>query len=65
LWQQFLAYKLLDIAESGLDEDTLAELADAVGFTHTRELLSVLREMKALADDDVEGRAEQFIRILT
>jgi hypothetical protein len=63
-WQQFLAYKLLDIAESGPDEDTLVELADAVGFTHTRELLSVLREMKALADDDVEGRAEQFIRIL-
>ena len=65
-WQQFLAYKLLDIAESGLDEDTLVELADADGIHAHPGVAFMLREMKTLADDDVEGShlAEQFIRIL-
>ena len=61
-WQQYLAYKLLEIAKSGLTEGELIEVAEAVGFNHAPELLSLLREMAALSDREIEQRAERFIR---
>ena len=61
-WQQYLAYKLLEIAESGPTEGELIEVAEAVGFNHAPELLSLLREMAALSDREIEQRAERFIR---
>jgi hypothetical protein len=60
-WQQFLAYKLLEIAESGLSEEELVEVAEAVEFRRTPELLSLLREMEELPDDEIEQAADNFI----
>ena len=61
-WQQFLAYALLQIAESGPGEDELIRLADVMGFHYTPGLLLLLREMESLSDGDIDQRAEQFIQ---
>ena len=61
-WQQYLAYKLLEIAESGPSEGELIAIAEAVGFNYTAELLSLLREMEALSDREIDQRTERFIR---
>jgi hypothetical protein len=61
-WQQFLAYKLLEIADSGPEDAALAEVAEAVGFNHTPRLLALLREMEALPDAEIDERAERFIQ---
>ena len=60
-WQQYLAYALLQIADSGLDDEELMELAQITGFTRARELAMLLREMESLPDDEVDERSEQFI----
>lgn len=60
-WQQYLAYALLQIADSGLDDEELMELAQVTGFTRARELAMLLREMESLPDDEVDERSEQFI----
>jgi hypothetical protein len=56
-WQQYLAYALLEIAESGPGEDELAQLAEVMGFRYTPELLSLLRD-----DSDIDQRAIEFIQ---
>jgi hypothetical protein len=61
-WQQYLAYALLEIADSGLSDEELIQVAEAVGFHHTSELLSLLREMEVLPDREIDQRAAQFIR---
>ena len=61
-WQHFLGYKLLEIADSGASNDELVAVADAMGFIHTAELVSVLHRMEALSDDDSQQLAEQFIQ---
>jgi len=61
-WQQYLAYKLLEIADSGPSEAELTEVAEAVGFNYTPELLLLLREMEALSDQEIDERTERFIR---
>ena len=61
-WQHFLAYKLLEIADSGATDDELVAVADALGFIHTDELLSLLEKMDELSDDESEQMAEQFIQ---
>ena len=61
-WQQYLAYALLEIADSGPSDEELIQVAEAVGFYHTAELLSLLRETEALSDREIDQRAAQFIQ---
>ena len=61
-WQQYLAYALLEIAGSGPSEAELVEVAQATGFEHTRELLTLLREMEGLPDGEIDQRSERFIQ---
>ena len=60
-WEQYLAYALLEIGDSGASEDELIQVADTVGFRHTAELLSLLREMETLSDRESDERVAQFI----
>jgi hypothetical protein len=60
-WQQYLAYALLEMADSGLSEDELIEVAEATGFTRTADLVAVLHEMESLPDSAVDERSERFI----
>lgn len=60
-WQQYLAYALLEIADSGLSEEELVEVAQATGFKRTGELVALLREMESLPDRAIDQRCEQFI----
>lgn len=60
-FQQFLAYALMEIADSGLSDDELAELAEAVGFRYLNGLLSLLGELDSLSDAKAEKRAAQFV----
>jgi len=61
-WQQYLAYALLEIADSGLSEEELTQLAGTIGFRHTAGLLSLLRDMETLSDDAIDEREAQFIQ---
>jgi hypothetical protein len=61
-WQQYLAYALLDMADSGLDDDEVAEVAEAIGFRRTDELIALLEELETLPDDAADKRCERFIR---
>ena len=60
-WQQYLAYRLLEIADSGASDEEVAEVALATAFTRTEELLELLEEMESLTDQQVERRTGQFI----
>jgi hypothetical protein len=60
--KQNLAYKLLEIAESGPSEGQLIAIAVAVGFNYRPELLSLLREMEVLSDREIDQRTDRFIR---
>jgi hypothetical protein len=60
-WQQFLACKLLEIADSGLSDEELVEVADAVKFRHTPKLLLLLQEMDELSDHEIKEAADDFI----
>jgi hypothetical protein len=61
-WQQYLAYTLLEIGDSGASENELIQVAEIVGFRYTAELLSFLGEMETLSDSEIDERAVQFIR---
>ena len=61
-WQSYLAYALLEIADSGPSDVELVQVAEAVGFQHTAELLSLLRQMERLSDREIDERAAQFIQ---
>ena len=61
-WQQYLAQRLLEIADSGLDDTELEDVAKTVGFTRTAELIALLDEMETLTDAEAGERAAQFIR---
>jgi hypothetical protein len=61
-WQQYLAYTLLEIGDSGASENELIQVAETVEFRHTAELLSFLREMETLSDREIDQRAAQFIQ---
>ena len=61
-WQQFLAHRLVEIADSGLDGAGFAALANAVGFARTNELIALLDMLDGLGDVDAAERAAQFIR---
>ena len=60
-WQQYLAYALLEISESGPSESQLVQVAEAAGFQHTADLIALIREMETLSDDEIGERANQFI----
>ena len=60
-WQQYLAYTLLEMAESGPSEDELTELSDILGFRYTVEMLSLLREMETLSESEIDEKADRFI----
>ena len=61
-WQQFLAYKLLEIADSGVTDDELVSIADVLEFSHTDELISLLHRMEELSDEASLHLAEEFIQ---
>ncbi|HET7213319.1 MAG TPA: hypothetical protein VFL79_07025 [Terriglobia bacterium] len=61
-WQQYLAQRLLEIADSGLDDTELEGVAKTVGFTRTAELIALLDNMENLTDEEAEERVAQFIR---
>lgn len=61
-WQQFVGYKLLEIADSGASDDELVSLADVLDFRHTAALLSLLHRMEELSDDDAQRLVEEFIQ---
>lgn len=60
-WQQYLAFRLLAIADSGAGEEELARVAEVVAFKYTAPLLSLLREMETLPDQEIDQRTERFI----
>jgi hypothetical protein len=61
-WQQFLAYKLLEVAETGPSDEELKGAAETMGFKHTAELLSLLRRMEGLSDIEIDQLEDEFIR---
>src|SRR5262245_20528128 len=61
-WQSYLAHALLEVADSGPSEAELIQVAGAVGFQHTAELLSLLEEMDELSDREIDQRADRFIQ---
>ena len=61
-WQQYLAQRLLEIADSGLDYTELGDVASTVGFERTAELIALLDEMESMTDAEAEERAERFVR---
>jgi hypothetical protein len=60
-WQQYLAYALLEIADSGPGEAELVDVALATGFKRADELVALLLEMESLPDAAVDQRCERFI----
>ncbi len=61
-WQQFLAYKLLEVSETGPTDDELRGLAELVRFRHTPELIALLGRMEGLSAGEIEQLEEEFIR---
>ena len=61
-WQQYLAYALLEISDSGLSDEELVEVAQATGFTRTGELVALLQEMESLPDQAADQVCERFIK---
>jgi ribosomal protein L12E/L44/L45/RPP1/RPP2 len=61
-WQSYLAYALLEVADSGPSQAELIQVAETVGFQHTAELLSLLQEMERLSDREIDHRVSQFIQ---
>jgi hypothetical protein len=61
-WQQFLAYKLLELSETGPTDDELRAVAEVAGFRHTSELFSMFERMKQLSGIDAQQLEEDFIR---
>jgi hypothetical protein len=51
------------IAEFGPNTAELAEVAEAVDFRDTTELLELLREMEGLTDVESDQQAERFILV--
>lgn len=60
-WQQYLAFALLEIVDSGADDDELIELASVTGFKRTNELIALVGEMESLSDQVADQRCERFI----
>jgi hypothetical protein len=60
-WQQFLAYTLLEIADSGPSEQELVDVAQTMGFNRTSELLALLDELESLPNSAADQRCERFI----
>jgi hypothetical protein len=61
-WQQFLAYKLLEVAETGPSDDELRAVAEVLGFRHTAELGSLFERMEGISGREIEQLEEAFIR---
>ncbi len=61
-WQQFLAAKLLEIADSGPSRAELRAIAAIVGFRRTPELLALLDELESLPDAEVDTRSAEFVQ---
>jgi hypothetical protein len=61
-WQQYLAQRLFEIADSELDDSELEVIAETVGFKRTAELIALLDDMESLADVETEERTSRFIR---
>ena len=61
-WQQFLAFKLKEAAESGPTGEKLKLAAEAMGFKYTAELLSLLDSMEGLPDSQLDRVGKDFIR---
>jgi hypothetical protein len=61
-WQQFLAYKLLELSETGPTDDELRAVAEVVEFRHTSELFSLFKRMEGHSDSEMEQLEEGFIR---
>jgi len=61
-WQQYLAHRLLAIADSGLSDPELIDVANADGFARTAELIALLDEMGNLTDREADVRAARFVR---
>ena len=61
-WQQFLAYKLLEITQSGPTDNELLAIAEAVGFRYTQQLFSLFERMEGMLDSEIDPLEEKFIR---
>jgi hypothetical protein len=61
-WQQFLAYKLLELSETGPTNDELRSVSELIGFRHTAELFSLFERMGQVSDSQIEQLEEDFIR---
>ena len=61
-WQQLLAYRLLEVAETGPTDEELEGAAELMGFRHTAELLSLPRSMEGLSGSEIKRLEEEFIR---
>lgn len=57
----YLAYVLLEIADSGLGEEELIDVAQATGFKRTGELVALLRELESQGDAAAGQLCEHFI----
>jgi hypothetical protein len=64
-WQQFLAYKLLEIVQSGPTDDELRAIAEVIGFKHTQQLFSLFEQMEGMSDSGVIQLDKEFIRACT
>jgi Ribbon-helix-helix protein, copG family len=60
-WQQYLAYALLEIADSGFPPEELVDLGHRRWGSSTFKLVALLEEMESLPDRAIDKRCEQFI----
>ena len=60
-WQQFLATKLLEIADSGASDEELSELATEMRFSNLQGLLRTLAKMDQMSDREANRIADEFV----
>ena len=61
-WQQYLAQRLLEMADSGMDDAELEQVAKTMGFLRTGEFIDLLNEMESLTDAEAEKLAARFVQ---
>lgn len=60
-WQQFLAHRLLAIADSAAPPDELRIVADSIGFSHTERFFALLESMNDHTDAESRILGVQFV----
>ena len=60
-WEQYLADLMIQISESGVDNDRLRRVAELVGFREVERLFAFFQDVAALSDEEYRAARRRFV----